>query len=313
MKRYILIAMAALIASTGFALAARADLDSEVLDAFMQFVPADSEGAVAARRVYDSTQPLSPTMALLQAVRNWDELRPETRDQLSRHIEVSPWRDGQRFPERPEPLHWRVVGSQAVALLRRPRFWLFFAAMFVAGGGELCLTFWSASYIQLSFTPAPWAGGLGTACFAAGMMVGRTGWGYFIKQHQLRTLLLASGLAGALITLSFPSLENLYVFFGLLFLAGIATAPFWPTVQSYCADRLPGADTTMLFILLSCAGIPGCGFFTWLMGTLADRADGLRTAFYLVPGCFLTLVALIALDSVCKTPAHRGAAAQGRR
>lgn len=213
-----------------------------------------------------------------------------------------PTRSGRGYPERPEPLHWRVVGNQAVAILRRPRFWLFFAAMFVAGGGELCLTFWSASYIQLSFTPAPWAGGLGTACFAAGMVVGRTGWGYLIKQHQLRTLLIASGVAGALITLCFPILRDLHLFFGLLFLAGIATAPFWPTVQSYCADRLPGADTTMLFILLSCAGIPGCGFFTWLMGYIADQSGELACAFYLVPGCFLTLVALIGLDSLCTTP-----------
>ena len=42
---------------------------------------------------------------------------------------------------------------------------------------------------------------------------------------------------------------------GLLFLAGLATAPFWPSVQSYATDRLPAADTTMLLILLSCAGI----------------------------------------------------------
>jgi len=214
-----------------------------------------------------------------------------------------PSRSGTGYPEHPEPLHWRVVGGHALTILRRPRFWLFFAAMFVAGGGELCLTFWSASYIQLSFTPEPWAGGFGVACFAAGMVVGRTGWGYFIKQHQLKTLLIGSGVAGALITACFPVLENLYLFFGLLFLAGIATAPFWPTVQSYCADRLPGTDTTMLFVLLSCAGIPGCGFFTWLMGYIADQSGELSTAFYLVPGCFLTLVVLIVLDSVLATPA----------
>jgi MFS family permease len=212
-----------------------------------------------------------------------------------------PCRSGSRYPEHPEPLHWRVVAGHAAAILRQPRFWLFFGAMFVAGGGELCLTFWSASYIQLNFTPEPWAGGVGTACFAAGMAVGRTGWGYFIRQHQLRNLLLVSGTVGALITVWFPILESLWLFYGLLFLAGMATAPFWPTVQSYCADRLPGTDTTMLFVLLSCAGVPGCGFFTWLMGWIADRSGGLSTAFYLVPACFLALVALIVVDSVWAT------------
>lgn len=202
----------------------------------------------------------------------------------------------QAFPEHPEPVHWRTVCGQAGAILRRRGFWLFFAAMFVAGGGEFCLTFWCASFIQLNFVDAAWAGGVGTACFAGGMVLGRTGWGYLIRQHQLRHLIIWSALAGTLITLSFPHLENLWVLFGLLFLSGVATAPFWPSVQSYCADRLPEADTTMLFILLSCAGIPGCGVFTWLMGYIGDRV-GLAPAFYLVPACYLALAGLIGYDA----------------
>jgi MFS family permease len=194
------------------------------------------------------------------------------------------------------PLAWRQVRSQAGQIVKRPRFWLFFAAMFVAGGGEFCLTFWCASYIQLHFTPAPWAGGVGTACFAAGMVIGRVGWGYAIRQHQLHWLIMFSALGGAAVTAVFPVLTDLGLFFGLLVLAGIATGPYWPSVQSRCADRLPGVDTTMLFILLSCAGVPGCGFFTWLMGHLADGAAGLAASFYLVPACYLVLALLIAAD-----------------
>ena len=207
-----------------------------------------------------------------------------------------PARKGHEYPEHPEPLHWKTVLGHATAILRIPRFWLFFAAMFVAGGGEFCLTFWCASYIQLNFIPAAWAGGVGTACFAAGMVAGRTGWGYVIRQNQLRTLIVVSGLAGTLVTLCFPLLTNLWLFFVLLFLAGIATAPFWPSIQSYCADCLPGTDTTMLFVLLSCAGVPGCGFFTWLMGYIGNHSGGLARAFYLVPACYLILAALIGYD-----------------
>ena len=201
-----------------------------------------------------------------------------------------------RFPEHPEGVHWKAVGSQMLAILRTRGFWLFFAAMFVAGGGEFCLTFWCASFIQLNVLDAAWAGGVGTACFAGGMVVGRTGWGYLIRQHQLKQLIVWSALAGTVITLLFPFVRNLWVLFGLLFLAGIASAPFWPSVQSYCADRLPETDTTMLFILLSCAGVPGCGVFTWLMGYVGDRTGNLGTAFYLVPACYLTLAALIGYD-----------------
>ena len=221
-----------------------------------------------------------------------------------------PSRKGRAYPEHPEPIHWTTVHDHSVKIIRHPRFWLFFAAMFVAGGGEFCLTFWCASYIQLNFTPAAWAGGLGTALFAAGMVAGRTGWGYLIKQHQLPHLILFSALAGTAISLVFPVLANLWLFFGLLFLVGIATAPFWPSVQSYCADRLPGTDTTMLLVLLAAAGIPGCGFFTWLMGVIGDR-HGLSQAFYLVPACFLALAALIAIDWICPQRTASGAPPSG--
>ena len=129
-------------------------------------------------------------------------------------------------------------------------------------------------------------------------MLGRAGWGYFITQQQLRPLILFSALACTFITMFIPILSSLWVLFGLLFLSGFATAPFWPSVQSYCADRLPHCDTTMLFIILSCAGIPGCGVFTWLMGYLGNLSGGLATAFYLVPACFLTLTVLIGFDWV---------------
>jgi fucose permease len=49
-------------------------------------------------------------------------------------------------------------------------------------------------------------------------------------------------------------------------------------------------------ILLACAGVPGCGFFTWLMGVVGNHLGGLQSAFYLVPGCFLVLTLLIATD-----------------
>ncbi len=206
-----------------------------------------------------------------------------------------PTESGRAPAEAADPVQWRTVLGRAVAILGRPRFWTFFGAMFVAGGGEFCLTFWSASHIQLSLTPAPWAGGLGTACFAAGMVLGRTGWGFLLRQHHLRPLILLSALVGAAVTLCLPRVGSAAVFFAGLFLAGIATAPFWPSVQSYSADCLPGADTTMLFILLSCAGIPGCGVCTWLMGLIGNR-HGLGTAFYLVPACYLVLAGLIGAD-----------------
>jgi fucose permease len=207
-----------------------------------------------------------------------------------------PERKGHEYPEHPDLIHWKTVMSHSGDILKRPRFWLFFAAMFVAGGGEFGLTYWIPSFIQKNFQLAAWAGGVGTACFAGGMFLGRTGWGHFIKQDQLKQLVVVSAVVGTVITLSFMIITNPWVMFAVLFLAGIASAPFWPSVQSYCATRLKDADTTMLFILLSCAGIPGCGFATLMMGYIGDKAGDLRMAFLLIPACYIVLATLITID-----------------
>lgn len=212
---------------------------------------------------------------------------------------LAPARPGQGYPEHPHRLDPKTVWERSLFILRIPRFWLFFAAMFVAGGGEFCLTFWSASYIQLNFTASAWIGGVGTACFAAGMALGRTAGGYWIRQEQLKPFIVYAAVAGVILSLFMPSVTHLGLFLGMLFLVGLATAPFWPSIQSYCADRLPEADTTMLMILLACAGIPGCGVATWLMGYIGDRG-GLNVAFYLVPACYLVLGLLIGCEGYAR-------------
>jgi hypothetical protein len=60
---------------------------------------------------------------------------------------------------------------------------------------------------------------------------------------------------------------------------------------------MPELDQTMVYVLLSCAGVPGCGVFTLLMGYLG-KPDvlGLTDSFYIVPFCFVGIVALLLWD-----------------
>jgi MFS family permease len=190
--------------------------------------------------------------------------------------------------------HWKTVCADAVTLFRLPRFWLYFVALFFAGGGEFGLTFWSATFIQVEYGGSPWAAGLGVGLFAVGMIVSRMTVGYFIREHLLRRLIIGCALAAALFSAFFPFLHSLTGLFVLLFLTGMSVGPFWPSLQSFAASRIAG-DRTMIFILLSCAGIPGCGIFSALLGVLGDRF-GLRGSFFAVTGCFLVIAALIGWD-----------------
>ena len=206
------------------------------------------------------------------------------------------------YPECGEPAPPSRTWLRLSELLRTRRFWLYFAAMFFAGGGEYCLTFWATSFVRLNFQSSAFVGALGTAAFSAGMFIGRTGFGNNVAQRHLKQLIVSVGVFGAAIsTLVIPfslhcdALPHGIVrplLFLLLFLCGIGSSPFWPSIQSLCVDRLPQLDSTLAFIVLSCAGVPGCGFFTWLMGFAGDHF-GLAHSFALIPFSFLTMVALV--------------------
>ena len=215
------------------------------------------------------------------------------------------------------------IGQNIRKIAVERKFWLFCLAMFCGGGAEGAFTFWSASYIQLHFAADARMGALGTAAFAGGMVAGRFGVGHFAGQKQLPRWIIASSLLGIAASLGAWAVAagaastaapargagaasaaaqalgagaSLWAFIALLFVAGLAVACFWPSIQSHAAAVIP-CDMTMLFILLSCAGIPGFGLVAWIMGIIAERY-GLRTSLLLVPFLFVVLaLAIWRIDS----------------
>ena len=219
---------------------------------------------------------------------------------LASLVLLLPERKGHEYPEHPEVIPAAIVWGHVMSILRTPRAWLFFATMFVAGAAEFGPTFWIPSFIETVHGGSKFAGGAGLACLAGGMTLGRLGWGYLIKQHQLLRLVVLSALAGAVVTGFLPFLNPLWALFGTMFLAGIAMAPFWPSIQSHADHCLPRADSTMFFILLSCAGIAGCGVMTFAMGAIAKSVGSLRMTFLMVPALQLILAGLLILEARIK-------------
>ncbi|TVR53855.1 MAG: MFS transporter [Puniceicoccaceae bacterium] len=206
----------------------------------------------------------------------------------------------------PAPRHsLREVAGHKVAALRSGRFWLFLPMMFLAGAAEGAFTFWSASLVQLHFGGTPRGGGFGTALFATGMIAGRIGSAWLVGQQRLRRLLLTSAAATTVVAALIPFAGSLGPLYLLLFLAGLSVACFWPSLQSYAADRVP-VDATALFILLSCGGIPGFAFASWVMGWMGDLG-GLMISFWCVPAFSAGLFLLLAME---RALVHRPTLAQ---
>lgn len=186
--------------------------------------------------------------------------------------------------------------SRMRVIVRDRRFWLFSIAMFCGGGAEGAFTFWSASYIQLNFGGLARAGAFGTAVFAAGMVVGRVASGHLVTQDRLRVLIVASAVLGVGASLGAWAVETMVSFMAVIFCAGLTIACFWPSIQSHAASSM-NVDSTMLFILLSCAGIPGFGLVSWIMGLIAEAFD-LRTSLLVIPLLLAALSAVMVASRV---------------
>lgn len=179
--------------------------------------------------------------------------------------------------------------------IRSKRFWVFCFMMLLAGGAEGAFTFWSASYIQIHFASLPRMGGIGTACFAAGMLTMRLISGIFVPQHKLRKMIFLSAAAGFIIAALIPFIHSQMLFFPALFASGVAIACFWPSIQSYAVYKIPQLDSTSAFILMSCAGIPGFGLVPFIMGIIGDMA-GLEKSFLLIPPIFAVLAFTVIIE-----------------
>ena len=109
------------------------------------------------------------------------------------------------------------------------------------------------------------------------------------------SLLLAYLRAGML-----PQVWLFIVLFTLLFFAGVGISPYWPTTQVYGVQRMPHLDSTLLYFYFSAMGIPGCGFFTWLMGFAGDKF-GLSGAIAVVPCSLVIFITVILIECrICK-------------
>lgn len=207
------------------------------------------------------------------------------------------------YPESSGRIDFNVVWRKSADIIKVPRFWRCCLAMFFGAGAEFGLTFWSASYIELTFKTGAWVASLGTGMIALGMFIGRMVSGWIAKKEYLRYILLFS-IAGTIpITLflvllkpgSMPDIMLFSLLFFLLFLAGIGIAPYWPTTQVYGVSTMPELDSTMLYVYFSAMGIPGCGFFTWLMGVVGDRY-GLSGTLLVVPCCLVIYLLIVILE-----------------
>ena len=194
-----------------------------------------------------------------------------------------------RFPEEKNDAY--SYPQLFASVLRLGGFWLFAAALFLGGGIESALTFWSRSYVEAYLSEVPRAGAIAVIIFAGAMAIGRLLTAYISNRTSLNNIMIGSAILGIVVSALIPFATTLYWFYSLLLLAGLAAACFWPTILAE-ADAYLQVNTTILFVLLACVGILGFGFTPWIMGLVGDNA-GLKSSFAILPILFGGLIVLL--------------------
>ena len=177
----------------------------------------------------------------------------------------------------------RNVFSQKVFLI-------YSLAIFLAAGVESAFTFWSRSYVDIYLHDLPRAGAIAVVVFSCGMAFGRFLSARLSNTVSPKILMIWSSVFGLLVTIFVIFVTILIQFIAILFLAGIATACFWPNILAVAAEDLD-TDATILMVLLAVFGVAGFGFIPWVMGMIGDNMD-LKSSFLLIPVCFLGLIFL---------------------
>lgn len=188
-----------------------------------------------------------------------------------------------------------TVWHHTLDILKSGRFWLFFILMFLGGGAEFGLTFWASSFVRMTFNSTPMQGAMATLIFSIGMIIGRLGAAAVIPQKYLFHMLLSTAATGIAAGILLPFAPSIWAAYGLFLVLGLSCSALWPSSQSYCTDRMPFLDSTVVYIILSCAGTPGCGIMTWLLGKVGDNVS-LKWSILLVPLCLFLFVAVLLFE-----------------
>lgn len=202
-----------------------------------------------------------------------------------------------RFP--PEKRDNSSYPQLFAAILSLKGFWIFAAAIFLGTCIESAFTFWSRSYVGVYLSDVPRSGALAVVIFAAAMAIGRFLSGFLANRTSLNNIMLGSAVLGIVVSTFIPFATTLMTFYGLLALAGLATASFWPTIlaeaEAYLNATSLGVNSTILFILLACAGIIGFGLTPWILGLIGDSSE-LRSGFILIPMLFILLGLILLVE-----------------
>jgi fucose permease len=176
------------------------------------------------------------------------------------------------------------------ALLGRPPLFLLSAFLFLYVACEVGVWNWLAKYLIAQGVPKDSALTILSLGFALGLLVGRVVVSRILIRIAAPTVTLCSAALMAVTTFGMLQSNDPTTAGVLVFLAGIAMAPVFPTTLAMVGDAFPRMTATAMGIVITCGWI-GLLVSSPIIGAVAGGSDAnLKSALMLLPAFSVAMI-----------------------
>lgn len=194
----------------------------------------------------------------------------------------------------PMPLPTRERGftvSAAHKLLRQPPLYLLSLILFFYVASEVGVFNWLVKYLEeeKKFARGD-ARNILSWGFALGLLVGRVVASRILLGISEISVTLVASISMAITTFAMLRLDDPILITGLVFAAGVAMAPVFPTTLAICGNLFSKMTATAMGIVIT-SGWAGLTLSSYAIGFVADRLS-LGLALLLLPAMSVVLIAI---------------------
>ena len=193
------------------------------------------------------------------------------------------------------------VFSEIGSVVGRPTLWLAALFLFLYVACEVGVWNWLVQHLIAQGVPEARALNVLSLGFALGMLIGRVGASQVLISVSALTVTLAASILMVITTYLMLQTRDPRVAWVLVFLAGVAMAPVFPTTLAIVGDRFPRMTGTALGIVIT-SGWIGLAVSSRIIGSIAGGdPKRLKKALLVLPGMAVVMIAVnLALQAAGK-------------
>jgi fucose permease len=193
----------------------------------------------------------------------------------------------------PQPTGARsFVFSEVGDVLGRPTLWLLALFLFLYVASEVGVWNWLVQHLIAQGIPESRSLNILSLGFALGLLIGRVGVSQVLKSVSSLTVTLAASILMVITTYLMSRTKDATVAGVLVFLAGVAMAPVFPTTLAIVGDVFPRMTGTAMGIVIT-SGWIGLAVSSRIIGSIAGGdPKRLKKALLVLPAMAMIMIAV---------------------